>query len=99
MNETDFDPKGTTDIIGLVDSLRTQGLLLGFTLHLDRGTYLKLNITMDMLMDMDLRGIDLLHHPKVSFFTSPIEWLDEGFDFYQWIFFKNYVLDKLQKKG
>ena len=98
MGETSFNPENADDIIGLMDSFRMQGLMLGFTMKLDLECTItiKFIITLDILMDMDLRGIDILHHPKVSFFTVSDECMQDITDTELWGEFKEFVFDELQ---
>ena len=55
-------------------------------------------LTPDILMDMDLHGIDLLHHPKVKFHSLSMDCIDtiENMENY-WPIRKTWVLNELTK--
>lgn len=99
-----FKPHGTDKLLDLIEKHETSGMKLICSVRffgnneVYSGLEMAFVLTPDTLMDMDLHGIDLLHHPKVKFHSLSMDCIDtiENLEDY-WPIRKKWVLNELSK--
>lgn len=99
-----FKPHGSDELLDLIEKHETSGMKLICSVRffgkneVYSGTEMAFVLTPDTLMDMDLLGIDLLHHPKVKFHSLSMDCIDtiENMENY-WPIRKKLVLNELSK--
>ena len=97
-------PTSSDEILDMIEKHETNGMKLICSVRFfgKNGVYSGLEmafvLTPDILMDMDLHGIDLLHHPKVKFHSLSMDCIDtiENMENY-WPVRKKWVLNELTK--
>ena len=103
MNEG-FKPHGTNELLDLIEKHETSGMKLICSVRffgkneVYSGREMAFVLTPNILMDMDLHGIDLLHHPKVKFHSLSMDCIDtiENMENY-WPIRKKWVLKELSE--